>query len=65
MKESKKFEPKQPLKKWLISFELYRVGQSILYEKATKVVEAETLHKAYDTLRLENMKLYITNIYEL
>ena len=46
MTQSKKFEPKQPLKKWLISFELYRVGQSILYEKATKVVEAETLQKA-------------------
>jgi hypothetical protein len=63
--ESKKYEPKQPLKKWLISFEMYRLSQSVLYEKATTIVEAESLHKAYDSLRKENMKLYITNVFEL
>ena len=66
--ESKKFTPiveKQPLKKWLISFEIYRVTQAILYDKGTTVVEAESLLKAYESLKKENFKLYITNVYEL
>ncbi len=66
--ESKKFEPKKeekPVKKWLISFELYRVTQSILYDKGTKIVEAINLEDAYKSLMKENFKLIITNIYEL
>ena len=66
--ESKKFTPiveKKPLRKWLISFEIYRVTQSILYDKGTTVIEAENLEQAYNSLRKENFKLYITNVYEL
>lgn len=62
--ESKHYADKQ-LKKWLISFELWRLSHPVLYDKGTKIVEAESLQKAYENLKVENMKLYITNIYEL
>lgn len=62
--ESKHYTDKQ-LKRWLISFELWRLTHPVLYDKATKIVEAESLQKAYENLKVENMKLYITNIYEL
>jgi len=63
--ESKKFEPKQPLRKWLISFELWRLTHSVLYDKGTVLIESENLQKAYESLKKENFKLIITNIYEV
>lgn len=68
--ESKKFEPKQepkPLKSWLITFEIYRVTSSMTQKVdiGTKVVQAETITQAVDSLRKENQKLVVTNIYEL
>lgn len=68
--ESKKFEPKvetKPLKSWLITYEIYRVTSSVTQKVdiGTKVVEAESISKAVETLRKENQKLVITYIYEL
>lgn len=78
--ESKKFEvrlkdamdlvhkPKsEPLKSWLITFEIYRVTNSLTQKVdiGTKVIEAESISKAVETLRKENQKLVITYIYEL
>lgn len=78
--ESKKFEmslkqamelnkPKQQasLKSWLITYEIYRVTSSITQKVdiGTKVVEAESIGMAVETLRKENQKLVITYIYEL
>jgi len=61
----KVIEPKAPLKKWLITFELYRLTQSILYDKGTRVVEAENLEKAFESMKRENLKLVITLVKDI
>jgi hypothetical protein len=65
--ESKKFEPKEVKRKWLISYEVYRVTTSITtrVDVGTKVVEAVSLLKAYEDMKLENHKVVIISIYEL
>ncbi len=67
--ESKKFEPKPVVvkRKWLISYEIYRVTTSITtrVDVGTKIIESESLLKAYESLRLENHKVVITLMQEL
>lgn len=64
--ESKKYEPKEK-KKWLISYDIYRVTTSITtrVDVGTKVVEGYDLQSAYESLRMENHKLVVTFIYPL
>ena len=64
--ESKKFEP-IPKKSWLISYEIYRVTTAITtrVDVGTRVVEAVSLLKAYESMKMENNKVVITNIFEL
>lgn len=64
--ESKKFEP-EVKKKWLISYEIYRVTTAITtrVDVGTKVVEATSLLKAYESMKIENNKVVITNVFEL
>ena len=65
--DSKKFEPKVPLKKWLFSYEIYRVTTSVTtrVDVGSRIVEAESLLKAYESLRMENHKVVITLMQEL
>ncbi len=68
--ESKKYVPKeqeQPKRKWLISYEVYRVTTSITtrVDVGTKIVEAVSLLKAYEAMRIENCKVVIISLYEL
>lgn len=67
--ESKKFEakPVEVKKKWLISYEIYRVTTSITtrVDVGTRIVEATSLLKAYEALKMENHKVVITLMQEL
>jgi hypothetical protein len=65
--ESKKFEPKAPLKAWVITYEIYRITSGITQrvDIGTRRVEAVNLEKAYESMKMENHKVVITYIYEL
>jgi len=67
--ESKKYGTKEPeqKRKWLISYEVYRVTTSITtrVDVGTKIVEAVSLLKAYEAMRMENHKVVIISLYEL
>lgn len=67
--DSKKFEPKvvEVKKEWLISYEIYRVttALTVRVDVGTKIVEGPNLKKAYESMRTENQKIVITNVYEL
>lgn len=65
--DSKKFEPKQPLKAWIFTYEIYRITSGITQkiDIGTKRVEAVSLEKAYESMKMENHKVVITYIYEL
>jgi len=67
--ESKKFEPKpvEVKREWLISYEIYRVTTAITtrVDVGTRIVEASTLRKAYESMKIENNKVVITNVFEL
>jgi len=65
--ESKKFEPIQVKREWLISYEIYRVTTAITtrVDVGTRIVEAANLKKAYESMKMENNKVVITNVFEL
>jgi hypothetical protein len=58
---------KESKKAWIFTYEIYRITSGVTQrvDIGTRRVEAVSLEKAYESMKMENHKVVITYIYEL